>query len=88
MDEKEMLWKIWNIDFIVKDIRYHGFCRTEYQIRARKTPKGKEEEMNQKEPMKKNWHIEKEVDSQAFESIEAFVQVIIIDMKEVHCLKN
>ena len=27
------------------------------------------------------------MDSQAFESIEAFVQVIITDMKEVHCLK-
>ena len=26
--------------------------------------------------------------SQAFESIEEFVQVNIIDMKEVHCVKN
>ena len=52
-----MLRKISKIDFIVKKIRYHGFCRTEYQTRAGKTPKGKEEEMNQKETIETNWHI-------------------------------
>ena len=64
------------------------FCRTEYQTRARKTPKGKEEEMNQKEPVETNWHIQREEDSQVFESIEEFVHVNIIDMKGVHCIKN
>ena len=49
-DEEEMLRKISNIDFIVKEIRYHGFCRIEFQARARKTPKGIEEEMKQKKP--------------------------------------
>ena len=43
--------------------------------------------MNQKEPVETNWHIEREVYSQPFESIEEFVQVNIIDMKEVHCVK-
>ena len=32
--------------------------------------------------------MEREVYSQAFESIEEFVQINIIDMKEVHCMKN
>ena len=55
---------------------------TEYQTSARKTPKGKKEEMNQKNPQKQSLY------SQAFESIEEFVQVNIIDMKEVLCVKN
>ena len=50
LDEEEMLRKISNIDFIPKEIRYHGFCRIEFPARARKTPKGIEEEMKQKEP--------------------------------------
>ena len=50
LDEEEMLRKISNIDFIAKEIRYHGFCKIEFQTRARKTPKGIEEEMKQKEP--------------------------------------
>ena len=41
--------------------REHGFCRTEHQARARKTPKGKEEEINRKEPVETNWHIERRV---------------------------
>ena len=41
-----------NTGFIVKEIKYHGFCRTKYQTRARKTPKGIEEKINQKEPRK------------------------------------
>ena len=57
LNDEEMLRRISNTDFIVKEIRYHGFCRIEYQTRARKTPKGIEEEMNQKEPVETNWHI-------------------------------
>ena len=43
-----------NINFIPKEIRYHGFWSTEYQTRARKTPNGKEEEMKHKEPVETN----------------------------------
>ena len=32
--------------------------------------------------------MEREVYSQVFVSIEEFVQINIIDMKEVHCMKN
>ena len=88
LDDEEIVRKISNNDFIAKEIRYNGFCRTEYQTRARKSPKGKEEEMNQEEPAETNWHKEREVYSQAFESIEKFVQVNIIDMKEVNCIKT
>ena len=38
LDDEEMLRKISSIDLIPKEIRYHGFCRTEYQTRTRKTP--------------------------------------------------
>ena len=41
------------------------------------------EEMNQKELMEVNWHRERKVYSQAFERIKEFVQINIIDMKEV-----
>ena len=34
------------------------------------------------------WHIQREVYSQAFESIEELFQMNITDMKEVHCVKN
>ena len=78
LDDEEMLRKISNIDFIAKEIRYHRFCRTEYQARAKEKPKGKEQEMNRKEPMETNLHIEREVYSQAFESIKEFAQVNII----------
>ena len=61
LDDEEKLRKISSIDFIAKGIRYHGCCRTEYQARARKTPKGKEEEINRKEPVETNWHIERRV---------------------------
>ena len=35
---------------MVKEIRYHRFCMTEYQNSARNTPKGVEQEINRKEP--------------------------------------
>ena len=54
LDDEEIVRKISNNDFIAKEIRYNGFCRTEYQTRARKSPKGKEEEMNQEEPAETN----------------------------------
>ena len=57
MDDEEMLRKISKIEFIAKEIRYHRFCRTEYQARAKEKPKGKEGEMNRKEPMETNVHI-------------------------------
>ena len=81
MDDEEMLRKISKIEFIAKEIRYHRFCRTEYQARAKEKPKGKEE-MNRKEPMETNLHIEREVYSQAFESIKEFAQVNIIIWKK------
>ena len=43
--------------------------------------------MNQKEPVEIIWHREREVYSQAFGSMKEFVQIIIIDMKEVHYIK-
>ena len=44
--------------------------------------------MNQNEPVETTWHRERGVYSQAFERIEEFVQINIIDIKEVHCIKN
>ena len=44
--------------------------------------------MNQKEPVETTWHRERGVYSQAFERIEEFVQINIIDIKEVHCIKK
>ena len=55
-----MLRKISSIDFIATEIRYHRFCRTEYQTRAKKTPNRIEEEMNQKESVETNWHRDRE----------------------------
>ena len=81
-----MLRKISSINFIVKEIRYHEFCRTEYQTRARKTPKEVQEEMNQKERVETNWHRERERERErevylrALESIKEFVQINITDM--------
>ena len=85
-----MLRKISNTDLIAKEAKYHRFCRTDYQTRARKTPKGlldgKNVETDEKE--KSSWHIERKVYSQAFESIGDFIKVNIVSNKEVHFLKN
>ena len=46
LDDEEMLRKKSNIDVLAKENRYHGFRRTEHQVKAKKTPKEIEEEMN------------------------------------------
>ena len=43
LNDEKFLQKLSNDDFIVKEIRCYGFCMTEYQTRAKKTPKGTRE---------------------------------------------
>ena len=80
-----------NINFIPKEIRYHGFWSTEYQTRARKTPNGKEEEMKHKEPVETNRErsLERDTERETERSVfTAFESINIIDMKDVQCIKN
>ena len=43
--DEYMVRKISSIDYVVKEIRCHGFCKTKHKTRSRKTPKGIEEQM-------------------------------------------
>ena len=76
-NDQEMLVKITDVDFVAKEIRYHGMCRVKYQKEA-------EYVSGQKKNQRGHWHLEREIYADAFVALANQVEEEIIRGKQVY----
>ena len=91
MNDKQLIIRLQNTDFVSKEIVYHAVCRVNYQNKAEHTPTAIKEKKEQKienvnsiEKPKTSWHLGREVHSKAFESICCYIYEVVLDKTEVH----
>ena len=87
LGDQALLSKLGNVDFIAKEIGYHGICRTKYQTAAEEVSKT----IQNKEAAKSSinlWHRGREVYSEAFKSICSLVEDQVITGGDVLGLKD
>ena len=82
-----MLTKIRNVDFVSKEVKYHGLCRFRYQKRAENVqnnnnlrPNSARSNSNQNSDRL----VSRQVHGEAFKIICCFIDNAIIKVKEVH----
>ena len=86
-----MLTKIRNVDFVSKEVKYHGLCRFRYQKRAENVQNNNNLSPNSVQSNSKqnpDWHISRQVHVKAFKTICCFIDNAIIKEKEVHKVKD
>ena len=87
LGDQALLSKLGSVDFVVKEIRHHGICRTKYQT----APEQVSKKSQNKEAAKRSinlWHRGREVHSQAFKSICSLVEAQVITGGNVLDLKD
>ena len=87
LGDQALLSKLGSIDFVTKEICYHGICRTKYQTAAEQISKTSQN----KEAAKCSinlWHRGREVHSEAFKSICSLVEIQFITGGNVLGLKD
>ena len=87
LGDQASLSKLGSVDFVAKEIRYHGICRTKYQTAAEQVSKTSQN----KEAAKCSinfWHRGKEAHSEALKSICSLVEDQIITGGNVLGLKD
>ena len=82
-----MLTKIRNVDFVSKEVKYHGLCSCRYQKRAENVQNNNNLRPNSVKSNSKqtsDWHFSRQVYTEAFKIICCFIDSAIIKEKEVH----
>ena len=79
LGDQALLSKLGSVDFVAKEIRYHGICRTKYQPAAEQVSKTSQNKKAAKRSIN-IWHSGREVHSVAFKSICWLVENQIITM--------
>ena len=82
-----LLSKLRSVDFVAKEIRYHGICRTKYQTAAEQVSKTSQNKEAEKRSINL-WHRGREVHSETFQSICLFVEDQVITDGDVLGLKD
>ena len=85
--DQALLSKLGSVDFVPKETRYHGICRTKYQTAAEQVSKTSQN----KEVAKRStnlWHKGREVHSETFKSIWSLVEDQVITGSDVFGLKD
>ena len=80
--DQALLSILGSIDFVAKEIHYHGVCRTKYQTAAEQVSKTSQNKEATKCPINL-WHRVREVHSEAFKSIYSLVEDQVITGGEV-----
>ena len=87
LGDQALLSKLGSIDFVAKEIRYHGICRTKYQTAAEQVSKTSQNKEGPKLSISL-WHRGREVYSEAFKSICSLVENQVITGGDVLGLKD
>ena len=82
-----LLSKLRSVDFVAKEIRYHGIYRTKYHTASEQVSKTSQNKEAEKRSMNL-WHRGREVHSEAFQSICLLVENQVITDGDVLGLKD
>ena len=78
-----MLARLGDVDFVAKEIGYHGICSTKYQTQA--------EQISKKTPAMKtpsNWHKTRSLHDEAFKSLSRIIEEEIINKEEIYIMND
>ena len=81
MEDSTLLARISGIDFAAKEVKYHAYCIVRYQRQAeiRMDLVSKE----QSDIVKIKWHLQREIHQQSFEALTSYINIEVINKKEV-----
>ncbi|XP_057304270.1 uncharacterized protein LOC130641476 [Hydractinia symbiolongicarpus] len=91
LEDKPMLVRIGNEDFVSKEIYYHGMCRVSYQSKAEKTPlaiQERNEKGMERQKLETSWHTARGIHCKAFEGVCAYIDDHILKEKDVILLSE
>ena len=76
LKDTAMLAKLGDLDFVAKEIHYHGICRTKYQTKAERTQPKKQKSLSG------TWRHARDVHAESFKSICNMIETQVIREKE------
>ena len=81
--DNQMLARLGDVDFVAKEIDYHGICRGKYQTQS--------EQISKKKPAMKtpsNWHKTRSLHDEAFKSVSRVIEEEIINKEETYIMND